>query len=135
MRRWWYRWWPLGLAALSACATANAYPPPAAGQFASVEGSVAQARGTRADTDPASVEHLRLAELQLAQAKQHLAAGDNQGAALLLARADADAELSRMLPAKCPGDGRGEDDGDRAPRDPGPDVLAVQPVPAQPLQP
>ena len=46
MRRWWYRWWPLGLAALSACATANAYPPPAAGQFASVEGSVAQARGT-----------------------------------------------------------------------------------------
>jgi hypothetical protein len=135
MRRWWYRWWPLGLAALSACATANTYPPPAAGQFASVEGSVAQARATGADTDAAAVEHLRLAELQLAQAKQHLAAGDNQGAALLLARADADAELSRMLRrnAQATAEARTTETELRETR--AQTAPAVQPVPAQPLQP
>ena len=93
-RQWWLL---LGLAGLSACATANAYPPPGAGQFASVEGTVAEARARGADTTLPAEQHLRLAEVQLAQAKQHLAAGDNQGAALLLARADADAELSRAL--------------------------------------
>ena len=85
------------MALLSACATTTVYPAPTVGQFAAVDGAVNEARARGVAQDPAAVQHLRLAEMQLAEAKQHIAAGDNRGASLLLARADADAELSQML--------------------------------------
>jgi hypothetical protein len=65
--------------------------------MASAESAVAVARQDGAPSDINAGRHLRLAEQQLALAKQRAGVQDNRGAALMLARAHADAELSLAL--------------------------------------
>jgi hypothetical protein len=101
-----------GLLALAAaaglfvgCATSALYPPPTAGQIAAAESAVAVARQDGRTGDPDATRHLRWAEQQLAQAKDAAAKQDNRGAALMLARAQADAELSQTLSRKARNEG------------------------------
>jgi hypothetical protein len=101
-----------GLAALAAaaglmvgCATSALYPPPTAGQIAAAESAVAVARQDGKPGDPDAARYLRWAEQQLAQAKDAAAKQDNRGAALLLARSQADAELSQTLSRKARNEG------------------------------
>jgi hypothetical protein len=75
-------------------------PPPTAQQLGSAESNVKAARAAGAAGDPAAARHLRLAEEQLSLAKERAATGDNLSAAMLLARADADAEVGHMLARK-----------------------------------
>jgi hypothetical protein len=82
---------------LGGCATSGLYPPPTAGQVAATESAVAVAQQDGQQGDTNATRHLRLAEQQLADAKQLATASDNRGAALTLARAQADAELSQVL--------------------------------------
>jgi hypothetical protein len=101
-----------GLLALAAaaglfvgCATSALYPPPTAGQMAAAESAIAVARQDGRPGDPDATRHLRWAEQQLAQAKDAAVKQDNRGAALLLARAQADAELSQTLSRKARNEG------------------------------
>ena len=82
---------------LGGCATSALYPPPTAGQLAAAESAIAVAKQDGQQTDANAVRHLRMAEHQLTQARQKASASDNRGAALTLARAQADAELSQAL--------------------------------------
>jgi len=88
---------PLALAVLVGCATAAPYPPPTTGQVAQVEGALAAARAAGAELDERALRHLRLAEVQLTEAKQYLAVGQNRAATQMLVQAEADADLSKML--------------------------------------
>ncbi len=85
---------------LGGCATSSLYPPPTAGQMAAAESAVAVAKQDGQPGDANSARHLRLAEQQLTDAKQLAAVDDNRGASLMLARAQADAELSQVLSRK-----------------------------------
>lgn len=82
---------------LVGCATGNLAPPPTAAQMAGAERNVKAARDVGANNDPKAAPLLRSAEENLSTAKDRAAAGDNLGATLLLARAEADAELGHML--------------------------------------
>lgn len=82
---------------LMGCATGNLAPPPTAAQMAGAESNVKAARDVGANNDPKAAPLLRSAEENLSTAKDRAAAGDNLGATLLLARAEADAELGHML--------------------------------------
>jgi hypothetical protein len=82
------------------CATAALYPPPTTGQVAAVESAVAVAKQNDTAHDTNAARHLLWAEQQLAQAKQRAAVQNNRGAALMLARASADADLSQVLSRK-----------------------------------
>ena len=75
------------------CATVSPYPPPSSTQLAAAESSVKSARDNGASADPKAARHLRAAEESLSTAKDRAAAGDNTAATLLLARADAEADL------------------------------------------
>jgi hypothetical protein len=96
-------WEWTGLAAALAlgagCAT-RTFPPPTSAQLGTAESNVKEARELGAAEDPVSARNLRLAERQLALAKERAAENDNLSAAMLLARADADAELAAMLARK-----------------------------------
>jgi hypothetical protein len=85
---------------LGGCATAALHPPPTAGQFASVESAISVAKQDGKEADPNATRHLLWAEQQLAQARQRASAQNNRGAAFMLARASADAELSQVLSRK-----------------------------------
>ena len=82
---------------LGGCATAALYPPPTPGQIAAAEAAVTVARQEGQLGDPDTARHLRFAEQQLARAQQLAAVQDNRGATFVLARAQADAELSQAL--------------------------------------
>jgi hypothetical protein len=78
------------LAALSACAS---YPAPVQ-QLADAEAASRTAQESGASDDPQGQLHLQLAQEEIAQAKQLMAAGDNELATSKLARARSDAELA-----------------------------------------
>jgi hypothetical protein len=81
---------------LVGCATQSSLtPPPSAAQVNAAETAVKVAR--EAGTDGSPGQHVRLAEQQLAEARDRTAHGDNRGAGLALARAEVDAELSQVL--------------------------------------
>jgi hypothetical protein len=82
---------------LGGCATARSAAPPSAGRVAAAEATVSGARSSGADADPQAGRYLRYAEAELGQAKDRLGQGDNLGAELLLARAEADADVSQLL--------------------------------------
>lgn len=86
-----------GVFSVGCAANVNTYPPPSQAQMAGAEGNVKLAREGGAFNDAKAARLLRAAEEELATAKDRAAAGDNRGATLLLARAEADAELGNML--------------------------------------
>lgn len=82
-----------GALALSACASTA---PPTA-RVSSSEDAVRAARELGAEQEPTATLHLDAAEEQLAHAKRLMGSGENEKAAWLLARAEADANLSIAL--------------------------------------
>jgi hypothetical protein len=72
-------------------------PVTTAADLAGVESAVERARENGSEPDRAITEHLKMAERALADAKDRAAAGDHRAARLLLARAQADADLSEAL--------------------------------------
>jgi hypothetical protein len=80
------------------CATSESEAPgPSAADVSNAERVVAAARQSSTGDDGAIRQHLQMAERELGEAKQRLARKQNRGAALSLARAEADGELSRTL--------------------------------------
>jgi hypothetical protein len=82
------------------CASTRTFPPPTSAQLGTAESNVKEARQLGAGEDPAAARNLRLAEQQLELAKERAATNDNRSAAMLLVRADADAEVAAMLARK-----------------------------------
>lgn len=81
------------LLAVSACATA-ALPPE---RLASSEAAIRSADEVGASKLPQAALHLKLAQEELAQAKQYAKDGDAARAELFLQRSDADSELAMSL--------------------------------------
>jgi hypothetical protein len=78
------------------CATSSSLtPPPTAAQVSSAEAAVQRARQSGVEGSPG--EHVRMAEQELAEARDLTSRGDNRGATLALARAEVDADLGQML--------------------------------------
>lgn len=71
--------------------------PPPNDKVADTQAAVRAAREVDANNDPQAALHLRLAEEQLAKAKALIEDGENERAASVLLRADADAELAVAL--------------------------------------
>jgi Domain of unknown function (DUF4398) len=85
-------------AAAAGCATDGLVPAPAPAQVTAAESAVRSARQVEGHEATGAVgQHLRLAEQALAEAKERTNKGDNRAARLLLARAEADAELSQVI--------------------------------------
>lgn len=81
---------------LGALGCASSHPPPTQ-QMADVQAADRSAIELGAQKHPRAQLHLKLAEEQVALAKTAMEDDDNQGAASLLARAKADAELAIAL--------------------------------------
>ena len=84
------------LAGLMACATV----PVPADKLSRSQAAVRRAEEMNARAEPAAAMHLRLANEQIARAKQLLENGDNERAASVLLRAEADADAARELARK-----------------------------------
>ncbi|HEY0712789.1 MAG TPA: hypothetical protein VGF45_08960 [Polyangia bacterium] len=78
------------------CATQDLSPPPTAAQVTAAEAAVRVAREA-GPAEGSAGQHLRMAEKQLSESKERARNGNNRAAGLLLARAEADAELSQVL--------------------------------------
>ena len=78
---------------LAACATMT----PPTDRMARTEGSIRGASEVGAGGVPRASLHLRLAQEQFQSAKTFMRSGDNQEAALMFLRAQADAELALQL--------------------------------------
>ena len=85
----------IGLAAIAVGCGASAAPP--VERLASTDAAVRSARELGALSDPQAALHLKLADEQVARARQLMHDGDNKHADLLLQRARSDAELAVML--------------------------------------
>lgn len=85
------------LALLFASAAGCASLPAPTGRVASSEAAARSAREVGAERVPQAALELRLAEEQIAKAKELMANGDNERADLMLQRAQADAELALSL--------------------------------------
>jgi uncharacterized protein DUF4398 len=79
-----------------AWACSSSWPEPKQ-PLADAEAAARSAREVGADSQPAAKLKVTLAEEQIAEAKAHIAKGDNERATYLLARARADAELALAL--------------------------------------
>jgi hypothetical protein len=79
--------------ALTCCAGA----PMPAERLASAESAARGATEVGAEGTPQASLHLKMARDQIAQAKSMMSKGDNEAAAMVLTRAEADAELSLAL--------------------------------------
>lgn len=86
----------LGLA-LAACVTGCLAHPMPATRVGSAEASVRAARVAGAERTPDAAMHLRLAEQQIARARQLIDEGEPERAEWLLVRAEADASLAAAL--------------------------------------
>ena len=86
--------WLVALALAGGCATTTYWTP---AHVTAAESAVNTARASGAEQDPQAARQLRLAEAQLAAARERIAAGENRDAGWLLTRAQADAELSLQL--------------------------------------
>jgi len=82
----------LALAALLGCATTNTQQP-----LSDAQASIRAAEEMNAEETPDAAYHLELANEQLGEAQQAMEEGDDERAARLLERADADAELAIAL--------------------------------------
>jgi hypothetical protein len=86
------------LSLLAACVTSSCATGPApVDELVRVRGLVHAAEGMGADDDPRAVLHLRLAQQQLAAAKELIENQEPSRARALLKRAAADAELAMAL--------------------------------------
>ncbi|WP_437303150.1 DUF4398 domain-containing protein [Sorangium sp. So ce388] len=83
----------LGLAAVGC---GGSVPPPN-DQLAASQAAIRAADEVGAETDPQATLHLKLAREQLEKAKKLIEAEDNESAARLLQRAEADAELALAI--------------------------------------
>jgi hypothetical protein len=83
------------VAALGACATGGASAP--TDKLVRVQSVVRAAEALGAEQDPRAVLHLKLAQEQLAVARQLIRTGKHSRARNLLERAHADAELAMAL--------------------------------------
>ena len=79
-----------------AVACGGSFPAPTQ-PMADAESAERSARELGADKEPGAQLHLRLAQEQIAEAKEMVEQGDNERAAQLLVRAKADAELALSL--------------------------------------
>lgn len=84
------------LAGVTACATT----PVPADKLSRSQASVRTAEEMNAQAEPTAALHLRLAQEQIATAKKLLQDGDNDRAASVLLRAEADADAARELARK-----------------------------------
>src|SRR6185369_16333876 len=88
------QWWTaLSVVALAGCASV----PVPAERLASAEAATRGAEEVGGEGVPQAALHLKMARDQIAQAKGLIQIGDNDEAALVLSRAEADAELSLAL--------------------------------------
>jgi Domain of unknown function (DUF4398) len=71
--------------------------PPPTGKLADSEGALRAAHEVGAERVPAAALHLKLAEEEIAKAKAELAAEHNEIGALILLKAQGDAELALAL--------------------------------------
>jgi hypothetical protein len=85
----------IGLAATAVGCGATVAPP--VERLASTDAAIRSARELGAASDPQAALHLKLADEQIARARQLMNDGDNRQADLLLQRAKSDAELSVMI--------------------------------------
>jgi hypothetical protein len=83
----------MALLALPAC---GGFPAPVQ-HMATAQASVRAAEEVGAQQDPQAALHLKLAQEQLARAKQLMSDNDNKRADFILSRAEADAELAVAL--------------------------------------
>src|SRR6185436_10572240 len=81
-------------AACFACASGGAVP---SDKLARSEASVRAAHELGAESSPQAALHIRLAREQIDQAKRLIKDGENDRAAMLLGRAEADAEVATNL--------------------------------------
>ena len=89
-----FRLWSAALVFdIAACGGA---PKPEA-QLSSSEGAIRGAKEAGADTVPDATLHVKLAEEERAKAVELIAHGENHRGAMMLARAEADAELAVAL--------------------------------------
>jgi len=86
-------WRLAGFAAFATLAACASYPQPVQ-RMADAEAAARTAQETGAASIPQAQLHLRLAQEEIAQAKQLIANGDNKRADFTLIRAKADAELA-----------------------------------------
>ena len=93
-------WTGLAAALLVELGCASTGPAAPTRELAATEGHVKMVRWLGAAEDPAAAQNLALAERQLDLARRRVASGDNRAAVLLLARADADAQLAAMLASR-----------------------------------
>jgi hypothetical protein len=85
----------IAVAGLTA-ACGSSYPQPTE-RLASSEAAVRSARELGAENDPQAALHVKLADEQIATAKNLMADKENRRADLVLQRASSDAELAVML--------------------------------------
>jgi hypothetical protein len=78
-----------------ACASTQTYWTPA--HVVAAESAVERARAAGAEQDPQAARQLNLAEGELQAARERMATGEDRDAGWLLARAQADGELSQAL--------------------------------------
>jgi len=93
-------WIGLAAALLVALGCASSGPAAPTRELAATESHVKMVRWLGAAEDPAAAQNLALAERQLDLARRRVASGDHRAAMLLLARADADAQLAAMLASR-----------------------------------
>lgn len=88
----------IAITCLAGLATAcgSSFQPPT-DRLASSEAAIRSARELGADNDPQAALHVKLADEQLATARNLMKDGENQRADLVLQRAKSDAELAVML--------------------------------------
>jgi len=84
------------LGSMSACASA----PKPTDQMVATEAALRAAKEVGARKDPQAQLHAKLAEEQLARARELMEEGENESAERMLARARADAELALALSRK-----------------------------------
>lgn len=90
---------PMSLVVVAGLVGCAATPIPA-DKLSRSQAAVRSAEEMNAQAEPAAAMHLRLAHEQIALAKKMLADGDNDRAAMVLLRAEADAEAARELARK-----------------------------------
>ncbi|HVH45388.1 MAG TPA: DUF4398 domain-containing protein [Labilithrix sp.] len=84
-----------GLAGLVAACGSSFQPP--TDRLASSEAAIRSARELGAENDPQAALHVRLADEQLATARNLMKDGENRRADIVLQRSKSDAELAVML--------------------------------------
>jgi len=89
------RWWTALLSVVSAVGCGGAPVP--AERLASAEAATRGAAEVGSESVPQAALHLKMARDQIAQAKGFIELGDQDRAALVLARAEVDAELALSL--------------------------------------